>query len=143
MTVWLVIFFIQKLFSPFVFLWRLLLRPQKIFALFFGGWISHKNQHPPKNFFIFFATEYTVFFLCHSEFSSESFSFTSRPLQWLLKQVQDDELWGPWAGGYRSGFTDGCLPHTQQTLHHLERGRSYHTKLPHIFTWEIKTKFAK
>ena len=25
-------------------------------------------------------------------------------------------------------------------LHHLEWGRSYHTKLPHIFTWEIKMK---
>ena len=25
-------------------------------------------------------------------------------------------------------------------LHHLERGRSYHTKLPHILFWEIKMK---
>ena len=64
-----------------------------------------------------------------------------RSLQWLLKQVQDDG----WTVGWRTFGptlrTDAF--HIQQTLHHLEWGRSYHTKLPHIFTWEIKTKFAK
>ncbi len=46
---------------------------------------------------------------------------------------------GPWAGDIRSNFTDGRLPHTTHTPY-LERGRSYHTKLPHISFWEIKMK---
>ena len=73
----------------------------------------------------------------HSEFSSESFFYLAS-LQWILKRVQDDG----WTVGWRTFGptlrTDAF--HIQQILHHLERGRSYHTKLPHISSWEIKTK---
>ena len=104
--------FYSKTFFSFYFLWRLL-RPATKFFPFFGGWISHKNQHPPINFFSLFCDLLSP---SHSEFISESFYFTLGPSNGSWNKFR--MTGGLWAGGYRSDFTDGYLPHTQQTLHY-------------------------